>query len=140
MHSTATILLVSYPLKLVPYVNVTFQCPQEQLHQPTRGVHPCSSGAVTQRQWQNSALEDVQIYYFAVTAFDANGNESAYSTELAVQDGVVVETAGSPVSGSPSMDSSTNERESCFISTGMKGASLKDLTMRWCKLFKGEIQ
>ena len=45
-------------------------------------------------------LEVDSKYYFAVTAFDVEGNESDYSNELCVQvDGLSVTECGSPDSG-----------------------------------------
>lgn len=85
-------------------------------------------------------LGDEQIYYFAVTAYDANGNESAYSAELAIKDGVVVDTVDLPGSNSPSMASDAGADGGCFIRTGRHGVSVKALALRWCRLFKGEIQ
>lgn len=104
----------------------------------------------TSSQYDNSAivendtaytvtgLDDERIYYFAVTAYDSNGNESTYSVELAIKDGVVVDTADLQVSDSPSTTSSAGG--GCFIDSGRRGASVKALVMHWCKLFKGEIQ
>ena len=61
-----------------------------------------------------SGLVDGKKYYFAVTAYDEEGNESAYSAEIAYPNSVSSGSSGSSDSGS-------EFRGACFISSAAAG-------------------
>jgi hypothetical protein len=60
-----------------------------------------------------SGLDDRKNYYFAVTAYDEEGNESAYSEEIAYPDSANSSASNRDSGGSASM--------ACFISSAADG-------------------
>ena len=99
------------------------------------GVQPDSSNPVV--NVPALAMEDGEIYYFALTAFDVQGNTSDFSEELCL------EVTGSSVAECRSLNSSDDSGGGggggCFISTTNYNLNKKMLSRKFLVMFSFAI-